>query len=108
MKNPVHPGALVWEDCLTPLGLSVAEGARRPGVGRQTLSRLVNEKASVSLARAYRLGGRTELGAWIDRSVEGERSTQGGGAEHRVALYGHLGWEPPPLNRPLRSTCRTA
>ena len=55
MKNPVHPGALVREDCLKPLGLSVAEGARRLGVGRQTLSRLVNEKASVSIAMAYRL-----------------------------------------------------
>ena len=38
-----------------PLGLSVAEGARRLGVRRQTLSRLVNQKASVSLAMAYRL-----------------------------------------------------
>ena len=92
MKNPVHPGSLIREDCLTHPGLSVAEGAQRLGVGRQKLSRLVNEKASVSLAMAYRLGGRIELGAWIDLSVEGERTTQDGGAEHQVALYGHLGW----------------
>ena len=38
MKNPVHPGAIVREDCLKPLALSVSEGARRLGVGRQTLS----------------------------------------------------------------------
>ena len=49
MKNPVHPGAIVREDCLKPLALSVSEGARRLGVGRQTLSHLVNEKASVSI-----------------------------------------------------------
>ncbi len=55
MKNPVHPGAIVREDCLKPLGLSVTEGARRLGVGRQTLSNLVNEKASVSIEMAYRL-----------------------------------------------------
>ncbi len=55
MKNPVHPGAVVREDCLKPLGLSVTEGARRLGVGRQTLSNLVNEKASVSIEMAYRL-----------------------------------------------------
>ena len=55
MKNPAHPGALVREDCLKPLGLSVAEGARRLGVGRQTLSKLVNERASVSIEMAYRL-----------------------------------------------------
>ena len=43
-------------------------------------------------SRGMRLGGRIELGEWIDLSVEGERTTQGGGAEHQVALYGHLGW----------------
>ena len=55
MKNPVHPGAIVREDCLKPLGLSVTEGAKRLGVGRQTLSNLVNERASVSIEMAYRL-----------------------------------------------------
>ena len=55
MKNPVHPGAIVREDCLKPLGLSVSEGAKRLGIGRQTLSNLVNEKASVSIEIAYRL-----------------------------------------------------
>ena len=55
MNNPVHPGAIVRQDCLKPLGLSVSEGARRLGVGRQTLSHLVNEKASVSIEMAYRL-----------------------------------------------------
>ena len=55
MKDPVHPGAIVREDCLKPSSLSVSEGARRLGVGRQTLSHLVNEKASVSIEMAYRL-----------------------------------------------------
>ena len=55
MTNPVHPGAIVREDCLRPTGLSVAEAARRLGVGRQTLSNLVNERASVSIEMAYRL-----------------------------------------------------
>ena len=43
-------------------------------------------------SHGVRLGGRLALGAWVDLSVEGERTTQGGGAEHQVALYGHLGW----------------
>ena len=55
MKNPAHPGAIVREDCLKPLGLTVTEGAKRLGVGRQTLSNLVNERASVSIEMAYRL-----------------------------------------------------
>jgi len=55
MKNPTHPGAIVREECLKPLGLTVTEGARRLGVGRQALSNLVNEKAAVSIEMAYRL-----------------------------------------------------
>ena len=55
MNNPAHPGALVREDCLKPLGLSVTEGARRLGITRQALSNLVNEKASVSIEMAFRL-----------------------------------------------------
>ena len=55
MKNPVHPGAIVREDCLKPLSLSVTQGAKRLGVGRQTLSNLVNERASISIEMSYRL-----------------------------------------------------
>ena len=43
MKNPVHPGAIVREDCLKELRLSVSEAARKLGVGRQALSNVVNE-----------------------------------------------------------------
>ena len=43
-------------------------------------------------SHGIRLGGRIALGAWVDLGVEGERTTQGGGAEHQVVLYGHLGW----------------
>lgn len=55
MKNPVHPGRIVREDCLRELGLSVTEAARHLGVGRAALSALVNERASVSIEMAYRL-----------------------------------------------------
>lgn len=55
IKNPVHPGAIVREDCLKELGLTVTEAARRLGVGRPALSSLINEKSSVSIEMAYRL-----------------------------------------------------
>ncbi len=55
MKNPVHPGVIVRDDCLEPLGLSVTQGAKKLGVGRQTLSNLVNQKANLSVEMAYRL-----------------------------------------------------
>ncbi len=55
MKNPVHPGVIVREDCMKPLNLSVTECAKLLGVARQTLSNLVNAKTSVSVEMAYRL-----------------------------------------------------
>ena len=54
-KGPVHPGVIVREDCMKPLNLSVTECAKVLGVARQTLSNLVNAKASVSVKMAYRL-----------------------------------------------------
>lgn len=55
MKNPPHPGRIVREECLEPLGLSVTEGAKALGVSRNALSELVNERRGVSPEMAIRL-----------------------------------------------------
>ncbi len=55
MKNPPHPGVSVLHDCLEPLGLSVAEGAKVLGVTRQALNSLVRGKAGISAEMAIRL-----------------------------------------------------
>jgi len=55
MKNPVHPGLIVRNDCLEPLGLSVTEGAKVLGVTRQTLTKIVNGKSGISPEMAIRL-----------------------------------------------------
>ena len=55
MKNPVHPGRIVRHDCIEPLGLSVAAGARVLGVSRQTLNNIVNGKSGISPEMAIRL-----------------------------------------------------
>ena len=55
MNNPVYPSAILREDCLAPLGLSVTKGAKRLGVSSQALSALVNQRAAVSIEMAYRL-----------------------------------------------------
>ena len=55
MKRPPHPGLSVRHDCLTPLGLSVTEGAKILGVTRQTLNNLVNGKGGISAEMAIRL-----------------------------------------------------
>ena len=55
MKDPPHPGEIVREECLAPLGLSVTQGAKVLGVTRQALNNLVNEKAGISPEMAIRL-----------------------------------------------------
>ena len=56
MHSPPHPGRLVHNGCLEPLGLTVTEGARALGVSRQALSNLVNGHSRISPEMALRLG----------------------------------------------------
>ncbi len=67
LKKPIHPGSIVREECLAPLGLTVTEGARVLGVSRKALSDVVNERAGISPEMAIRLsrafGG--SPGVWV-------------------------------------------
>jgi plasmid maintenance system antidote protein VapI len=38
MKNPVHPGRIVRDDCIEPLGLTITKAAKILGVTRQALN----------------------------------------------------------------------
>jgi len=55
MKNPAHPGRIVWNACLEPLGLSISEGAKILGVSRQALNNVVTGKSGISPEMAIRL-----------------------------------------------------
>lgn len=55
-RPPTHPAALLREDVLPGLGLSITQAARDLGVTRQTLHRLLAEKIGVSPEMAVRLG----------------------------------------------------
>ena len=55
MKKPPHPGRVVRQECIEPLGLTVTEAAKRLGVTRQALNNLVNSKGDVSAEMAVRL-----------------------------------------------------
>ncbi len=54
MKQPAHPGRII-KRAVEASGLSVTEAAKRLGVARQTLSRLMNTKTSLSSEMAVRV-----------------------------------------------------
>ena len=67
MYNPPHPGEIIREFCIDPLGLTVTKAATALGVTRKTLSTLLNGRAGVSPEMALRLSkvfGRTPDG-WL-------------------------------------------
>ena len=55
MKNPCHPGEIIREEVLKPLGLSVTEAAKVLAVARPTLSNLLNENSSLTAEMALRI-----------------------------------------------------
>lgn len=55
MHNPPHPGEVLKELCLAPLGLSVTRAAEALGVSRKTLSSIVNGHAGISPEMVIRL-----------------------------------------------------
>lgn len=72
MHNPPHPGEIIKELCLEPLGLSVTEAAKSLGITRKTLSALLNGRAGISSEMALRLSkvfGRTPEG-WLKLQIQ--------------------------------------
>lgn len=71
MLNPPHPGEVIRELCLEPLGLSVTAAAQGLGVTRKTLSELLNGHAGISPEMALRLsmgfGGTAE--SWLQQQA---------------------------------------
>lgn len=55
MRDPAHPGEIIREEVLGPLELNVTKAASVLGVTRPALSRLLNQKASLSAEMALRI-----------------------------------------------------
>jgi addiction module HigA family antidote len=54
-RMPTHPGAVLREDILPAMGLSVTELARRLHMSRQSLHRILAEEQPVTAATALKL-----------------------------------------------------
>ena len=55
MYNPPHPGEVIKELCIKPLGITVTDAAKGLGVTRKTLSSLLNGRAGISPEMAIRI-----------------------------------------------------
>ena len=72
MHNPPHPGEVLRELCLKPLGLTVTQAANALGVSRKTLSRILNGRAGISPEMAVRLSLAfdTTAESWMNQQVQ--------------------------------------
>jgi addiction module HigA family antidote len=71
-RKPTHPGEVLLEDVIKPLGLSVAEAAKDLGVSRKTLYELINGKSSLSPQMAVRIGEATKTSpeSWLNMQTK--------------------------------------
>ncbi len=71
MHNPPHPGEVLRDLCLEPLGISVTEAAKALGVARKTLSSILNGHSGISPEMAIRLGKAfdTSPESWLNQQV---------------------------------------
>ncbi|MCW5607924.1 MAG: HigA family addiction module antidote protein [Nitrosomonas sp.] len=74
MHNPPHPGEIIKELCLEPLGISVTDAAEALGVTRKTLSAILNGRAGISPEMAVRLSIAFETSAesWLNQQSQYE------------------------------------
>ncbi len=54
--QPIHPGAVLREDVIREMNISVSEFARRIGVSRQILHRILAQTSSITPEMALRIG----------------------------------------------------
>ena len=55
-RPPIHPGEILREDVLPALELSVSEAARRLGISRQQLHRVIASTHPITTEMALRIG----------------------------------------------------
>ena len=72
MHQPPHPGEILRELCLAPLGLTVTDAAESLGVSRNALSTILNGPAGISPEMAIRLSIAfdTTAESWLHQQMQ--------------------------------------
>ena len=68
MHNPAHPGEILREMYLKPLGVTITQAAKALGVSRKHVSAIVNARVPVTPDMALRLASAfaTEPELWVN------------------------------------------
>lgn len=71
-RKPTHPGEVLLEDVIKPLGISIKDAAKDLGVHRKTLSDLVNGKCSLTPGMAVRIAEATKTSpeSWMNMQTK--------------------------------------
>jgi len=71
-RKPTHPGEILREDVIKPLGLTVTQAATDLGVSRKTLSELINQRAALSPEMALRIAKATNTSpeSWLNMQTK--------------------------------------
>ena len=66
-RRPTHPGEVLLEDVMKPLGITITDAARDLGVSRKTLSEIVNGRCALSPEIAVRIAKATNTSpeSWL-------------------------------------------
>ncbi len=68
MHNPAHPGEILKELVIVPLGMTVSETAKSLGISRNTLHRILKGDGAVTAEMAMRLEkafGNPDASYWL-------------------------------------------
>ena len=55
IRRPTHPGSIIKNDYLIPLSVTIKDIAETLGISRKTLSKIINERGSITPDMALRL-----------------------------------------------------
>jgi len=72
MHNPPHPGLIIKELCIEPLGVTITDAAKAFGVSRKTLSSIINGKAGISpeMAVCLSIACNTSSESWMNQQLQ--------------------------------------
>ena len=95
--DPVHPGEILQEEFLVPMGLSQSRLARELGVAPRRINEIVLGKRAITadtalrLARYFKMSPEFWLGLQMDYELDVEADRLAGRLQKEVGLYRKVG-----------------